>query len=187
MSITQQQPITNLPSSLTPAPVTVVRTPIPSHAPPPQPEYQTPSQNIMHQQQLSAQQQGVTTGTTMYSGTVRGPHSQPPQDAPGFPVQQQQQVSLALGEQPPMSTPQSTPVSSLPGAPPYSQPLPPTYSQPPGAAPLTTGASPQMFVPAGTAAVSGLPAAPPTFSLPSVPPTISLGPTPSLSPSVSAQ
>ncbi len=175
MSITQQQPITNLPSSLTPAPVTVVRTPNPIQ---PVPAYQAPSQNIMYQQ-TPTQQEGMAMGPTQhqqYATTMQAEGHSQQQDASGFPALQQ--VSLTLGDQPPSGAPQSTQVTSLPGAQ-YTRQQQQVFSP--------SNASPQMFTPVDIGAVSGLPVAPPTFSLPSVPPTISLGPSPSLSPSVSAQ
>ncbi len=189
MSITQQQPVTNLPSSLTPAPVTVVRTPNPTHIPSPQPAatYEAPSQNVMHQP--PTQQQGLASGLTQYQQQAARIPSGMQQDASRFPVQQQ--VSLALGDQPP--APQSTPVTSLPGAQQLQQELASlpssTYSQhlTSSAPPIMKESSPQMFISTTAGVVSGLPVAPPTFSLPSVPPTISLGPTPALSSSVTAQ
>lgn len=180
MSITQ--PITNLPSSLTPAPVTVVRSP---HPPPeavvsPQPmsAYQAPPSNVMHQ--ASPQQQGMP----------RQQHIGAPElQATAVPMEQQLTSGVPTQQQqlPPMSMPQSTQVTSLPGAL-YSQrqtSIPATYHQPPINTHTTIGVTPQVFT-SVTGAVSGLPVAPPTFSLPSVPPTISLGPAPALSQSVSA-
>ena len=179
MSITQ--PITNLPSSLTPAPVTVVRIPNPNQpsseavvSPQPMPAYQAPPSNVMHQ--ASPQQQGMPT---QYIGA-------PQLQATAVPMEQQLTSGVPTQQQQ-LSMPQSTQVTSLPGAQ-YSQrqtPVPATYSQLPINTHMTTGVTPQVFTSA-TGAVSGLPAAPPTFSLPSVPPTISLGPAPSLSQSVSA-
>ena len=210
MSITEQQPITNLPSSLTPAPVTVVRSSSPAHPPvsesnrPPQfvPTYPAPAQNVMHQtppQQQESASAGLPlesqVGVPQQQSLVTGP---PPQQGLGVGLLPQQQQNLVTGLPPQtqsqgaglpaMSLPQSTQVTSLPGAP-YSQPQasqPAIYTQSSANNRLMTGTTPQVF-PTGSGALSGLPATPPTFSLPSAPPTISLGPTPSLSQSVSAQ
>lgn len=203
MSITEQQPITNLPSSLTPAPVTVVRSSSPAYPPTSEsaraphfvPTYPAPGQNVMHQT-LSQQQQDVGVGLPpQQQSYVSGLPPQPQDASVGLPPQQQgfvsglppqpHGVSAGLPSMPP---PQSTQVSSLPGAP-YTQPqatLPAAHSQSSANDQVMIGATPQVFT-AGSGALSGLPAAPPTFTLPSAPPTISLGPTPTLNQSVSAQ
>lgn len=193
MSISQQQPITNLPSSLTPAPVTVVRTTTPANLPPgsmipPQPyaTYQAPSPNIMHQ--APVEQQNVPTGLPAQQ-QQGGLLAQPQGSTVTYAGEQHVALSLTPQQQDLllMSTPQSTQMASLPGASytPQQTALSTAYSQPPSSQQIL-GAPPQPFT-AGGGAVSGLPATPPTFSLPSVPPTISLGPAPSLSQSVSAQ
>lgn len=151
-----------LPSTLTPAPFTVVRSPSPSSQKMAAPEGSTPHILTPHTSTSTAHQpQHLPPAFAGSPLTASQPHS--------LPAGQGSQVAVSIPAQ--LS---ASPLSALPGSQPAAPPTP-NHAHLSQVTPPNSSEGSKFG-----ATVSGLPTAPPTITLPSLAPTISLGPSPPL-------